>query len=455
MRGVKPDEFATLVALEPSWTVSVNGTEFLHAASADIEILADSLRVGRVVRKILDIQPLRSNVVRVRARARHRRQPDTLTFYAGEILPSADALRRRRRTFVRQLAPILQEHFGSRVLRETLYSDKQRGIGGAYPRLLVGNKHAVIAVDPDEASPAVNGVVRAAVLWAPVVKRRVTVVLPAGRTATISARIRAMAELQKRFEWLEWDGAGLRTLRWHDQETQTNVHPYVAPNVEAEVTRLLARAPGLLQAVPSIAGHAVSVRMRGLEIARVAETGTVFPLGEPLELLIQQLRDERRTGSRHPLSRVHEEAWLESNLIAQIRDVLPVRQNYLYPQVPSFAGEDRKIIDILTVLDSGRLAVIEIKASADPDLPFQALDYWLAVERHRKAGDFKANGYFEGVHVRDEPAVLVIVAPLLQFHRTLSRLTALFPPDVPLLEIGVNQGWKKEIKVLRRRGPLG
>jgi hypothetical protein len=452
---VKTEEFATLVALEPSWTVSVNGAEFLPTSSSQIEIVEDSLRIGRLVRKILEIQPVRTNVVRVKARARYRSQIDTLNFYAGDVLPSTDALRRRRRTFVRQLAPVLEKRFGARVVCETLHSDKQRGLSGVYPRLLVGGTHAAIAVDPDEASPVVNGVVRAAVLWAFLVKRRIVVVVPAGRGATICSRIRAIEELRRRFEWLEWDGAGLQNLRWDNQETETNVHPYVAPNVDAEVAQILDLAPDLLQAVPSIAGRAVSVRLRGLEIARVAETGISFPLGEPLGPLIEQLRAERRAGSRHPLARVHEEAWLESNLIAQIRDVLPVRRNCLYPQVPSFAGEDRKIIDILTVLDSGRLAVIEIKASADPDLPFQALDYWLAVERHRKAGDFKINGYFKGVDVKDEPAILVIVAPLLQFHRTLNRLTSLFPAEVPLIEVGVNQGWKKEIKVLRRRGPLG
>jgi hypothetical protein len=91
-----------------------------------------------------------------------------------------------------------------------------------------------------------------------------------------------------------------------------------------------------------------------------------------LQPLVAKLAEERRFGSGHPLSRAHEEAWLESNLISQLREVLPVRQDHVYPQVPSFGGDERKIIDLLTVTDSGRLVVIEIKAAADPDLPFQA-----------------------------------------------------------------------------------
>jgi hypothetical protein len=214
-------------------------------------------------------------------------------------------------------------------------------------------------------------------------------------------------------------------------------------------------APTLLQAVPHIAGRAVSIRFRGLEVARVAENVITYPLGEPLEALIDTLAEERRHGSRHPLARAHEEAWLESNLIGRIRDVLPVRQDAIYPQVPSFKGEERKIIDLLAVTDEGRLVVIEIKASSDPDLPFQALDYWLAVERHRQAGDFEANGYFRDIRIRNEPAVLVMVAPLLSFHKGLDRLLAILPPTLPLLQVGINQTWKREIKVLRRKGALG
>jgi hypothetical protein len=124
---------------------------------------------------------------------------------------------------------------------------------------------------------------------------------------------------------------------------------------------------------------------------------------------------------------------------------------HIYPQVPSFTGEERNIIDLLTITTEGRLVVIEIKVSADPDLPFQALDYWIAVERHRKAGDFTNKGYFAGCSLRNEPALLVLVAPLLAYHKTSGMLTGLLPPELPLLQIGLNQAWKKEIKVLRRQ----
>src|SRR5207249_910981 len=91
----------------------------------------------------------------------------------------------------------------------------------------------------------------------------------------------------------------------------------------------------------------------------------------------------------------------------QILPSIDVR--HIYPQVPSFIGEERNIIDLLSVTTNGRLVVIEIKASSDPDLPFQALDYWIAVERHRKAGDFLRKGYFAGRPLKDEAALLVFI----------------------------------------------
>ena len=146
---------------------------------------------------------------------------------------------------------------------------------------------------------------------------------------------------------------------------------------------------------------------------------------------------------------------MESNLIVgeySPTDAFDRHSAYL-PAGPSFVGQERNIIDLLSVTKEGRLVVIEIKASPDPDLPFQALDYWIAVERHREAGDFQNKGYFAGCNLRDEPTMLVLVAPLLAYHKTASRMIAsLLPENLPLMEIGINQTWKKQIKILRRKG---
>jgi len=48
-----------------------------------------------------------------------------------------------------------------------------------------------------------------------------------------------------------------------------------------------------------------------------------------------------------------------------------------------------------------------------------------------------------------------MVAPLLSFHRSLERLLSILPPTLPLVRVGINQTWKREIKVLRRKGAVG
>jgi len=304
-------------------------------------------------------------------------------------------LKIRRRSFQTEIRRALCARFGTRnIQRQSLYSDRRHGIGRAYPRFLIG-RHAVITVDPEESTTVVNGIMRAALLWAPLIRRPITAIVPLGQHQTIAARLRFMNKVRNSMDWLTWDGETLQNLEDDGAELESYVRQF-----------------------------------RG---------------GAHLNSAIQEFR----------CAPPHQERWLESKLIGTIRDIIPaIDTRHIYPQVPSFVGGDRSIIDLLTVTENGRLVVIEIKASPDPDLPFQALDYWIAVERHRKANDFVQKGYFAGRTLNNEPALLVLVAPLLEYHKTSGRLIGALPNEVPLLEIGINQTWKQEIKVLRRKGML-
>jgi hypothetical protein len=450
---VETNELKILLALEPMWTLALNGVEFETVASSDIVVDCGRIRLGRWERRIDEVAWLRPNVVRLRVSQRTRSKPDDIILYPGEQLPSTAGLRRRRRLFQKQLGGSLADYFKTRARqRQMLYTDRIHGIGGAYPRFRIG-EHAVIAVDPDESQAVVNAVMRAAILWSLLIRRRLTVVVPRHRGHTIATRLAVMGRLAGMFDWLEFDGERLTPLTEPSDNSCTEVREFHCPDVAGEVNRILEAAPLPLNPVYDISGRYVSIRFRGIEIAQVTEDRTVYPLGEPLLPVLQDLAEIRRHGSTHPLARAHEERWLESNLIGDIGRLLPsIDPAHVYPQVPSFVGEERNIIDLLTITADGRLVVIELKAAADPDLAFQALDYWIAVERHRLAGDFEKKGYFRGKRLKNQPALLVLVAPLLSFHRTTARLMAVFPGDVPLLEIGLNQAWKKEIKILRRRG---
>ena len=149
---VRTEDLKVLLTLEPAWTVSLNGLEFFALPSSDITLSNSSIRIGRYSRTILDLQWLRPNVARIRARTKFRSHPDVITLYPGDRLPSAADLRRRRRIFQAQIGQALCEYFGLRKTeRQMLHSDRRYGISCAYPRFLAG-QHAVIAVDPDESS---------------------------------------------------------------------------------------------------------------------------------------------------------------------------------------------------------------------------------------------------------------------------------------------------------------
>ena len=122
-----------------------------------------------------------------------------------------------------------------------------------------------------------------------------------------------------------------------------------------------------------------------------------------IERLVEELdraRSPEAADRGHPLYRQSPEAWLESQARAQIETLdASLLCDPIYGQVPAFAGGERGILDLLAVDRAGRLAVVELKASADLHLPLQALDYWIRVKWHLDRGEFTAHGYFPGVAV--------------------------------------------------------
>src|SRR5262245_60908538 len=209
---METEELKIVLALEPKSTASLNGLEFWTFASYEIFIENSTIEFGRYSCRISGLEWLRPNIVRIQGKPKFRTQADTITLYPGERLPSSANLRRKRRSFQLEIGRALCSYFEARrIERQTLYADRQHGIGGAYARFIVG-KRAVITVDPDEAAAVVNGLMRAALVWAPLVRRPTAAVVPYGRHQTISARLRNMPLAQHAIEWLQWDGTRIQPL---------------------------------------------------------------------------------------------------------------------------------------------------------------------------------------------------------------------------------------------------
>ena len=128
-----------------------------------------------------------------------------------------------------------------------------------------------------------------------------------------------------------------------------------------------------------------------------------------------------------------------------------LRNEPVYGQVPAWAAADRGVLDLLAVDHLGRLAVVELKATADPNLPLQALDYWLRVDWHNRQGDFARQGYFPGVALSAERPRLTLIAPALQFHPTTETILRCLAPEVEVERVGVAVEWQQQdVRVLFR-----
>ncbi|HEY6290748.1 MAG TPA: hypothetical protein VI455_04190, partial [Terriglobia bacterium] len=127
---------------------------------------------------------------------------------------------------------------------------------------------------------------------------------------------------------------------------------------------------GRVKVVPDAAGETLSVRVLGLEVARI-ELGSVpkvyFGLEGTSRLAgdagragfdaflegVLRLRRARTANRSHPFYRLQPERWLESLLVEDIGRVDPAFvPEHVYPQVPAFSGPatpglSRGVIDIL------------------------------------------------------------------------------------------------------------
>ena len=100
---------------------------------------------------------------------------------------------------------------------------------------------------------------------------------------------------------------------------------------------------------------------------------------------------------------------------------------------------------------SGRLAVIELKASEHIQLPLQAADYWLRVRRQLQSGEIARYGYFQGVALQQAPPLVYLVAPALRFHPATDDLLKDLSPELEIAHVGLAESWRRGLRVVMRR----
>ncbi|MFQ5777134.1 MAG: hypothetical protein ACE5IP_03915 [Terriglobia bacterium] len=391
-----------------------------------------------------------------------------------------------RRKYGAWLRRLLEREFPrARVEALSTAADPKRSFSGLYTRARLREAErwwAVLGVSAGEDAPAVDALLTYAFVWFDWNRRRypervwagLRLFLPAGRTRTTANRLASLDASRLRAELYAVDEGEASCLRL-DARDFGNLETHLAPARRAQrvlaaessaVERIRTLAPQAIEAVVPPGDNQLMLRFHGLAFARSARGQVSFGLGRQeqpltaeslpaLEALVERLRRERAADgpASSPCYRSQPERWLESLVWASPQKIDPrLERARLYRQVPAVTAGERGVADLLGATREGQLVVIELKAAADINLPLQALDYWLRVRWHQERGELSRAGYFSGVNLKPDPPELLLVAPALQFHSTTETLVSYLAPAVRVTLVGLNEDWRRALKVMFRRG---
>ena len=418
----------------------------------------------------------------------HARETSTLEFHES---PGTSALLDRaqgRTESSRRLAAVLREQYrGWRLELIGHRSDREFSFSTWYTRGLLRQGQrgwAFLGLDENEPPAASDSMLAFGLIWLDWLRNHsgrsviygLKLFMPHEAVALNAWRVKALNPRGAKIELFGWtpDTAPQLVDIGAHREAEAKLVPRRQGEMLLERHRdglreLLGKTFDRVNMVPDSSGAALSIRVEGLEVARVegdlspriffgleGKVRHLDPL-RPWELtkFIEAVLERRTAGnSNHQdeFYRLHGERWLESILIRDITKLDPeLSPGFVYSQVPAFSGEERGVIDILSVSRSGRLAVIELKLAEEINLPFQALDYWMRVADLAEQGRFAEYGYFPGAQLEPSPPRLYLVAPAFRFHSTLERLLRYFNPRIEVFRVGINQGWREGVQVLFRR----
>lgn len=443
-----------------------------------------------VARRVESVAYRDGNCIGVFVRKPGGRETSALEF-RDLVQPEKSARRRAadRSRFKKEFLTMLErEYRGWRLERISNRSDLEHSFSTWYTRGLArqgGTGWAFLGCADEESPAAGESALAHGLIWLDWLRAhsdRVTVsglklFLPPSAVRLAGHRASCLNKRAVQVEIREWK-PGHATAIQIDPKDFGNVETRLAHRRRSELL-LEAHRPLLREAwgesleqmdlVADSAGNFSSLRVRGLEVARVENQispqiyfgleGSYRKLGKDngpeFRDFVHRVLDSRHARSRnksHEYYRLQSERWLESLLLRDITrvdvDLVPER---VYPQVPAFSAKDRGVIDILGVTRRGRLAVIELKVQEEINLPVQGLDYWLRVKWLLERGQFQEYGYFHGAELSSEPPLLYLVSPAFRFHSTTERVIRYFDPSIHIIQVGLNDQWREGPQVLFRR----
>jgi hypothetical protein len=412
-----------------------------------------------------------------------RTKPDRLEFVRREFERGVRELLRDE--FRERLTRLLAEQFPDETLESIAVSpDLEHSLSGNYARAILrcGTSYiAVLAVPAGESSDTTDNSLTFALLWLRHARRSnrrgiitaLRLILPQNSCNVVAHRLDAVDPLLT-VELYEHDPA-LNVLQRIDPQHAANLNSWLVPHREWEgllfqarpaLDSILSLAPQAVTLHPMAQSREVWLRFRGLPFARWDGTRVFFGLSDAREELTSTTRPAMKrilhnleahrhplaSDTRHSLYRAQPERWLESIVREDVTRVdATLDQRFVYAQVFANAGGEHGILDLLTVTRSGRLAIIELKASEHIHLPLQAADYWLRVRRQLQSGEIARYGYFPGIELQRAAPLVYLVAPAMRFHPTTDVLLNDLSSEMEVVRIGLAESWRRGLRVVMRQ----
>ena len=366
-----------------------------------------------VTRRVLAITDQSEERIMLAVERFGRATPDRLEIVRLNFRRSTKQI--SREDFCEQLRRVLAEKFPDETVEKiSTAADLEHSLSRMYARGTFrkgGMRGAFLAVPEGESQDAVESSLTFALLWLerargskgkPVSFLRL--ILPEGKASLLRHQL---GSLDPRLAIQVYELNSLHEdIERVDPVSDGNVNTWLVPRRESEL--LLSKATSDLARIIAMAPEAISVhalvreseavlRFRGLPFARWKD-GQIFfwrrsawrELGlrteQELQRLILDLRTFRNplaSDLRHSLYRVQAERWMQAMVMKDVTQLdVTLDPEHVYEQVIAESGGHHGVLDLLAVTRSKRLAIIELKATENPELPLQAADYWERIRRH-------------------------------------------------------------------------
>ena len=415
-------------------------------------------------------------------------RPGILSLIDMDRAANQDATRRGTRLKYRErLRHSLHRQFPDwRIAEMSSEPDLEHSLSPSYPRALLRKGLSGLAViGAPEDSPQPEDCLTFGLIWLDYLRQRepklviegLVVFVPAGREAATCHRVRYLNPKAARFlVYVQLISAQEGSTGGWEQRVNpgdyTNLDTHLDPSKRAlaDATPEIVRWTEKIGTIEGVERRerpdgSISFAIRGLEFARASGDELVYGLDrkhpvrsqthltELLDLArgLARARNADSADRQNPLYARHPEAWLESQVRAQL-DVIDASlvPSPVYGQVPEMASGTRGILDLVAVDHSGRLAVVELKASQDLHLPLQVLDYWMRVKWHLDRDELQQKGYFPGIRLSKDAPRVVMAAPALEWHPTNETVLKYLAPEIDVTRVGIGLKWRRGIEVMFR-----